>query len=82
MIGAMEVREEDESFKNVVDLMFDRLEAKDQDHFAVRQYRKFKLAAGGGNFAATERRGANLEGRFARNLRTISALPLMSWLGR
>ena len=46
MIGAMEVREEDEEFKNVVDLMFDRLEAKDPDHFAVRQYRKFKLAAG------------------------------------
>jgi len=46
MIGAMEVREEDEEFKNVVDLMFDRLEEKDPDHFAVRQYRKFKLAAG------------------------------------
>ena len=46
MIGAMEVREEDEEFKNVVDLMFDRLAEKDPDHFAVRQYRKFKLAAG------------------------------------
>jgi Type IV secretory pathway, VirD4 components len=46
MIGAMEVREDDEEFKNVVDLMFDRLEEKDPDHFAVRQYRKFKLAAG------------------------------------
>jgi type IV secretion system protein VirD4 len=32
--------------KNVVDLMFDRLAEKDPDHFAVRQYRKFKLAAG------------------------------------
>jgi type IV secretion system protein VirD4 len=46
MIGAMEVREEDESFKNIIDLMFDALEEKDPEHFAVRQYRKFKLAAG------------------------------------
>ena len=46
MISAMEVKEEDEDFKNVVDLMFDRLEEKDPDHFAVRQYRKFRLAAG------------------------------------
>jgi type IV secretion system protein VirD4 len=46
MIGAMEVREDDESFKNIVDLMFDALEEKDPEHFAVRQYRKFKLAAG------------------------------------
>ena len=46
MIGAMEVREEDETFKNVVDLMFDALEERDPDHFAVRQYRRFKLAAG------------------------------------
>ena len=46
MIGAMEVREEDETFKNIVDLMFDALEEKDPEHFAVRQYRKFKLAAG------------------------------------
>lgn len=46
MLGAMEVREDDESFKNIVDLMFDALEEKDPDHFAVRQYRKFKLAAG------------------------------------
>ena len=46
MIGAMEVREEDEEFKNVIDLMFDALAEKDPEHFAVRQYRKFKLAAG------------------------------------
>ena len=46
MIGAMEVREEDESFKNIVDLMFDALEERDPNHFAVRQYRRFKLAAG------------------------------------
>jgi type IV secretion system protein VirD4 len=46
MIGAMEVREDDEEYKNIVDLMFDGLAEKDPDHFAVRQYRKFKLAAG------------------------------------
>jgi len=46
MIGAMEVREEDEEFKNVIDLMFDALAEKDPEHFAVRQYRKYKLAAG------------------------------------
>jgi type IV secretion system protein VirD4 len=46
MIGAMEVRENEEDFKNVVDLMFEALAEKDPDHFAVRQYRKYKLAAG------------------------------------
>ena len=46
MIGAMEVREDDEEFKNVIDLMFDTLAEKDPEHFAVRQYRKYKLAAG------------------------------------
>ena len=45
-INAMEVREDDEDFKNPVDLMFDALEKKDPHHFAVRQYRKYKLAAG------------------------------------
>lgn len=46
MLNAMEVREDDESFKNAVDLLFDALEQKDPDHFAVRQYKKYKLAAG------------------------------------
>ena len=46
MINAMEVREDDESFKNAVDLLFDVLEQKDPDHFALRQYKKYKLAAG------------------------------------
>lgn len=46
MINAMEVREDDESFKNPVDYLFDELEAKDPEHFAVRQYKKYKLAAG------------------------------------
>lgn len=46
MLNASEVREDDESFKNAVDLMFERLEKRDPEHFAVRQYKKYKLAAG------------------------------------
>lgn len=46
MINASEAREDDENFKNAVDLMFDELETRDPEHFAVRQYRKYKLAAG------------------------------------
>ena len=42
----MEVREDDEEFKNPVDLMFDALESEKPNHFAVRQYKKYKLAAG------------------------------------
>ena len=45
-INAMEVREDDEDFKNPVDMMFDELESRDPQHFAVRQYKKYKLAAG------------------------------------
>lgn len=45
-INAMEVREDDEEFKNPVDLMFDELKERDPGHFAVRQYAKYKLAAG------------------------------------
>ncbi len=45
-INASEVREDDEEFKNPVDLMFEQLEAKAPEHFAVRQYKKYKLAAG------------------------------------
>ena len=46
LINAMEVREDDEEFMNPVDLMFKALENKDPNHFAVRQYKKYKLAAG------------------------------------
>ena len=46
MINAMEVREDDEEFKNPVDMMFDELAEQNPDHFAVRQYAKYKLAAG------------------------------------
>jgi type IV secretion system protein VirD4 len=45
-INAMEVREDDEDFQTPVDLMFEALERKNPNHFAVRQYKKFKLAAG------------------------------------
>ena len=45
-INAMEVREDDEDFENPVDLMFKELKKKKPDHFAVRQYAKYKLAAG------------------------------------
>ena len=45
-INAMEVREDDEDFQNPVDLMFEDLKKKKPNHFAVRQYAKFKLAAG------------------------------------
>ena len=46
MIDASETREEDESFKNPVDLLFEDLEKEKPNHFAVRQYKKYKLAAG------------------------------------
>ena len=45
-LNAMEVREDDETFQNPVDLMFEALKKKKPNHFAVRQYAKFKLAAG------------------------------------
>ena len=46
MLNSMEVREDDEDFENAVDLLFKALEKKDPEHFAVRQYKKFKMAAG------------------------------------
>ena len=46
MINASEVREEDEDFKNAIDYAFEDLEKEHPDHFAVRQYKKYKLAAG------------------------------------
>ena len=45
-INASEAREDDEEFKNPVDELFDELEQKKPEHFAVRQYKKYKLAAG------------------------------------
>ena len=46
MINASETREDDENFKNALDLIFDELEADEPEHFAVKQYKKYKLAAG------------------------------------
>ena len=46
MIGSMQTREDNEDFQNPIDLMFEDLEREKPDCFAVRQYRKFKLAAG------------------------------------
>ena len=46
MINASEAREDDPEFQSPVDLMFERLEERDPDHFAVRQYKKFLLSAG------------------------------------
>ena len=46
MINVSEAREDDENFKNPVDLLFDALEEIEPDHFALRQYKKYKLAAG------------------------------------
>ncbi len=46
MLNSMEVKEEDESYKNAVDYMFDGLAKRKPDHFAVRQYAKYKLASG------------------------------------
>ena len=46
LINASETREDDENFKNAVDLLFEELEQEEPDHFAVRQYKKYKLAAG------------------------------------
>lgn len=46
MINASDTREDDEDYQNPVDLMFERLAEKDGEHFAVRQYAKYKMAAG------------------------------------
>ena len=46
LINASEAREDDEEFQSPVDLLFAKLEKEHPDHFAVKQYRKFKLAAG------------------------------------
>ena len=45
-LNASEVREDDEDYKNPVDMMFYYLEKKSPNHYAVRQYRNYKLAAG------------------------------------
>ena len=86
MINSMEVREDDEEFKNAVDLMFDELKEREPNHFAVRQYAKYKLAAGKTAKESREQfqallaecRAGNIEmvitksiSRFARNTVTL-----------
>ena len=46
MIQASETREEEETFQNAIDLLFEELAERDPEHFAVKQYKKYKLAAG------------------------------------
>ena len=46
MLNVMDTREDDEDYQNPVDIMFEQLEKKTPQHFAVRQYKKYKLAAG------------------------------------
>ena len=46
MINASEAKEDDESYQSPVDLLFNRLEEKEPEHFAVKQYKKYKMAAG------------------------------------
>ena len=73
MINAMEVREDDEEFKNPVDLMFDELKERDPDHFAVRQYLKFKLSAGKTAKSILVSCGARLAPFDIRELRELTA---------
>ena len=69
-LNASEAREDDEEFKNAVDLMFEELESEDPEHFAVRQYKKYKMAAG----AATMREQSNqLHIAKAENRRYVTA---------
>lgn len=72
-INASEVREDDEDFKNPVDLMFAALEEKDPEHFAVRQYKKYKLAAGKTAKSILISCGARLAPFDIRELRELTA---------
>jgi type IV secretion system protein VirD4 len=73
MLNSMEVREDDETFKNPVDLLFDELEQKEPDHFAVRQFRKYKLAAGKTAKSILVSCGARLAPFDIKELREITA---------
>lgn len=72
-INAMEVREDDEDFQNPVDLMFETLEKAKPNHFAVRQYKKFKLAAGKTSKSILISCGARLAPFDIEELREITA---------
>ena len=73
MLNAMEVREDDEEFKNPVDLMFEELEERNPEHFAVRQYKKYKLAAGKTAKSILVSCGARLAPFDIKELREITA---------
>lgn len=72
-INAMEVREDDESYKNPVDLLFEELAAEQPEHFAVRQYAKYKLAAGKTAKSILISCGARLAPFDIKELREITA---------
>ena len=73
MLNAMEVREDDEEFKNPVDLMFEELAEREPDHFAVRQYAKYKLSAGKTAKSILVSCGARLAPFDIKELREITA---------
>ena len=73
MLNSMEVREDDEGFENAVDILFKKLEKKDPEHFAVRQYKKFKMAAGKTLKSILISCGARLAPFDIRELREITA---------
>ena len=73
MINSMEVREDDETFKNAVDNLFDELAVENPEHFAVRQYAKFKLAAGKTAKSILVSCGARLAAFDIAELREITA---------
>ncbi len=72
-INASEVREDDEEYQNPVDVLFDKLADKDDQHFAVRQYRKYKLAAGKTAKSILVSCGARLAPFDIRELRDLTA---------
>lgn len=72
-INAMEVREDDEDFRNPVDLMMEELEKKNPNHFAVRQYKKYRLAAGKTAKSILVSCGARLAPFDIQELREITA---------
>jgi type IV secretion system protein VirD4 len=72
-INASEVREDDETYKNAVDLLFEDLEKEDPNHFAVRMYKKYKLAAGKTAKSILISCGARLAPFDIRELRDITA---------
>ena len=71
MINASEAKEDDSEFQSPVDLMFARLEEKDPEHFAVRQYKKFQLSAGKTRASILVSCGARLAPFDIRELREL-----------